>query len=292
MKTQNAAHSAHQNAKIKVEFRIHLFTYLAVNTLLGIINMTLSPGYVWVIWPILGWGIGLASHALNVHFATNSSLKDRMIEKEEGKLAKRGSVDKTYLVIALATLTASLQAQDYQSAVYSSDQSEISYKGYGGPLTFATGLNNASGICIGGKGGALISDHLVFGGLGFGMVNPLDFAGNKLSDVMNVPLEMTFGAGGVFFEYIVNPGNRIEFSVPLNFMAGGVHVYEVSTETEIESSALFILEPGINIDLKISDFYSQSLFISYRQSIGSSLVNLGDADISGLNVGLLFKFRN
>lgn len=291
MKTQNAAHTAHQNAKQKVELRIHLFTYLAVNTLLVIINMTLSPGYLWVIWPILGWGIGLASHALNVRFATNSSLKDRMIEKEEEKLAKRRSVNKTFLVIALAALTASLQAQDYQSPVNSGNQSEVSYKGFGGPFVLATGINNAPGICIGGKGGALISDYLVFGGLGFGMVNPLEFAGNNLSDEMNVPLEMTFGAGGVFFEYIINPGDRIEFSVPLNFMAGGAHVYEINTETEIESSAMFILEPGINIDLKISEFYSQSLFISYRQAIGSSLVNLADSDISGLTVGMLFKFR-
>jgi hypothetical protein len=93
MKTQNAEHTAHQNAKQNVELRIHLFTYLAVNTLLAIINLTFSPGYLWVIWPILGWGIGLASHALNVHFATNSSLKDRMIEREKEKLAKRRSVN-------------------------------------------------------------------------------------------------------------------------------------------------------------------------------------------------------
>ena len=152
-------------------------------------------------------------------------------------------------------------------------------------------MNNATGLGIGGKDGALITNYLVFGGLGFGMVNPLEFAGNNLSDEISVPLEMTFGAGGVFFEYIINPGDRIEFSVPLNFMAGSVHVYEISTETKIESSAMFILEPGINIDLKISEFYSQSLFISYRQAIGSSLVNLGDAGISGLNVGMLFKFR-
>jgi hypothetical protein len=119
-------------------------------------------------------------------------------------------------------------------------------------------MNNATGLGIGGKDGALITNYLVFGGLGFGTVSPLEFVGNNLSDEINVPLEMTFGAGGVFFEYIINPGDRIEFSVPLNFMAGGVHVYEICTETKIESSAMFILEPGINIDLKISEFYSQS----------------------------------
>jgi hypothetical protein len=111
-----------------------------------------------------------------------------------------------------------------------------------------------------------------------------------MSDEENTALEMTYGAGGVFFEYVFNYGDRIEFSVPLNLLAGGVHVNESGTETEIESSALFILEPGINIDFKIFDFYTQSFCISYRQAIGSSLENLEDRNISGFNVGLLFKF--
>jgi len=29
-----------------------------------VINLLTNPGYFWVIWPALGWGIALASHAL------------------------------------------------------------------------------------------------------------------------------------------------------------------------------------------------------------------------------------
>ena len=42
---------------------VHLFIYLAVNALLIGINLTYSPGNLWFIWPLLGWGIGLAGHA-------------------------------------------------------------------------------------------------------------------------------------------------------------------------------------------------------------------------------------
>ncbi|MHA1165614.1 MAG: 2TM domain-containing protein [Alphaproteobacteria bacterium] len=42
---------------------VHLFVYLAVNALLIGINLTYSPGNLWFIWPLLGWGIGLAGHA-------------------------------------------------------------------------------------------------------------------------------------------------------------------------------------------------------------------------------------
>lgn len=86
MKTQNVEQTAYQNAKLKVEFRIHLFSYIAVNLILAVVNILLSPETLWVIWPVLGWGIGLAVHAINVHFATNSSVKERMIEKEMKKL--------------------------------------------------------------------------------------------------------------------------------------------------------------------------------------------------------------
>ncbi len=42
---------------------VHLFVYLAVNALLIFINLTRSPENIWFIWPLLGWGLGLAAHA-------------------------------------------------------------------------------------------------------------------------------------------------------------------------------------------------------------------------------------
>lgn len=42
---------------------VHLFVYLAVNALLIVINLRTSPDNLWSIWPVLGWGAGLAAHA-------------------------------------------------------------------------------------------------------------------------------------------------------------------------------------------------------------------------------------
>jgi hypothetical protein len=42
---------------------VHLIIYLAVNALLIAINLTSSPDNLWSIWPLLGWGLGLAAHA-------------------------------------------------------------------------------------------------------------------------------------------------------------------------------------------------------------------------------------
>ena len=82
MNNQKTEQTARQNAKVKVEFKIHLITYIVVISILSIINLVLTPSYLWVIWPILGWGIGLVAHGINVRFAANSNIKERMIEKE------------------------------------------------------------------------------------------------------------------------------------------------------------------------------------------------------------------
>ena len=73
-------------AKAKVEFRIHVFTFIAVIVLLAIINLLTSPEYLWFIWPMLGWGIAIVVHALTVYFFSGeSSLKERMIQNEMNK---------------------------------------------------------------------------------------------------------------------------------------------------------------------------------------------------------------
>ena len=57
----------YQEAKKQVEeikgFYFHLISYLLVNAVLLIINLLTSPEYLWFIWPIIGWGVGLIIHA-------------------------------------------------------------------------------------------------------------------------------------------------------------------------------------------------------------------------------------
>lgn len=198
---------------------------------------------------------------------------------------------KVSLIISLIVLMANGYAQEIETLITKDRQSTTSYIGFGGPLLGATQINKDLGVFIGGKGGVVVNKKVALGGIGFGMVNSPDFTGNNLSGNTDAQLQMSYGAGGVFFEYVFNIENLIHFSIPINIMAGGIHIYDDNAETEIESSALFIIEPGINIDINVSKHYTQSLYISYRQALGSSLINLDDKNISRLNIGLIFKFR-
>ena len=60
----------YQKARRRVEeirgFYIHLVVYVLVNAFLFLIDITTSPGVFWFYWPLMGWGIAVALHALRV----------------------------------------------------------------------------------------------------------------------------------------------------------------------------------------------------------------------------------
>jgi hypothetical protein len=77
---------AERRADLKLGFRAHLIAYLIVNVGLVAMNLIQTPnGYFWAIWPIIGWGLGLAAHYVTVfHFA--SSVRERAVEAELRRL--------------------------------------------------------------------------------------------------------------------------------------------------------------------------------------------------------------
>ncbi|MFM6198162.1 MAG: 2TM domain-containing protein, partial [Dolichospermum sp.] len=41
--------------------------FMAINGFLVLLNLVVSPGYFWAIYPMLGWGLGLLLHGLKVY---------------------------------------------------------------------------------------------------------------------------------------------------------------------------------------------------------------------------------
>ncbi|WP_416899771.1 MAG: 2TM domain-containing protein [Minwuia sp.] len=50
----------------KREFYIHLATFILIMPFLLALNVTLTAGYYWVVWPFLGWGAAVALHWIMV----------------------------------------------------------------------------------------------------------------------------------------------------------------------------------------------------------------------------------
>lgn len=69
-------------------FYTHLITYVVVISFLLVINLVTSADYLWVIWPALGWGIGIVNHGLNVFEVFNlfgARWERKQIEKRLGR---------------------------------------------------------------------------------------------------------------------------------------------------------------------------------------------------------------
>jgi 2TM domain-containing protein len=56
----------------RIGWRIHAALYAVVNAGLALVNLLALPGEVWFVYPLLGWGIGLALHYRQVRFAARS----------------------------------------------------------------------------------------------------------------------------------------------------------------------------------------------------------------------------
>lgn len=78
---------AKERVEKKMGFVIHSGVYVVVNAGLIALNLTRSPDKYWFIWPLCGWGIGIVFHAIKVFGpSSTTSLKEKMIEKEQAKL--------------------------------------------------------------------------------------------------------------------------------------------------------------------------------------------------------------
>lgn len=59
--------AAVKRLKDKRDFKAHLLAYVMVNLLLVAIWAVTSAGFFWPVFPLFGWGIGLAFHAWDVY---------------------------------------------------------------------------------------------------------------------------------------------------------------------------------------------------------------------------------
>ena len=67
--------------RAKRGFWIHFGVYLAVNSVLVLVWALASADYFWPVWPMLGWGIGVVAHAVNV-FIRPAEISEERIDRE------------------------------------------------------------------------------------------------------------------------------------------------------------------------------------------------------------------
>ncbi len=72
-------------------FHSHLRSYLIVIGLLLVINLLTSRGYIWAVWPAVGWGFGLAFDASDSFFVSDDRVERgarKILAREKRRKAK------------------------------------------------------------------------------------------------------------------------------------------------------------------------------------------------------------
>ena len=92
MRTETQRHDrelerqARKRAGAKLGWYIHVCVYLCVNLLL--VALSAASGRGWAVFPLVGWGIGLAIHGAVVFLVTGGAgLHERLLQRERERLS-------------------------------------------------------------------------------------------------------------------------------------------------------------------------------------------------------------
>lgn len=78
---------ARRRAGARLGWYIHALVFVTVNLMLAVASA--ASGRAWVVFPVLGWGLGLALHGLGVWIGLGGGgLRQRLVEQERARLQR------------------------------------------------------------------------------------------------------------------------------------------------------------------------------------------------------------
>ncbi|UCG91468.1 MAG: hypothetical protein JSV97_10370 [candidate division WOR-3 bacterium] len=152
------------------------------------------------------------------------------------------------------------------------------------PVMKITELNDNVEAFTGGHAGLIINRNFMIGVGGFGLAD--DFEYGTARD----PL-VDFGYGGLLVGYINNSHELIHLSVHSLIGGGGLcyrRWYDVWYDEQY-IDAVFVLEPGLDLELNVTRYFRIGLGGSYRLVYGVNFDDLSNYDVSGPAASVTFK---
>ncbi|MEQ9438920.1 MAG: hypothetical protein RIG62_07710 [Cyclobacteriaceae bacterium] len=163
--------------------------------------------------------------------------------------------------------------------------------GYGGPSLRSSTIRGDFALLFGGYGGWYVNKKWMFGGGGYGLVTQLDVP-ESASVRPTEELHYDMGYGGFMVEYILKSDRMLHLTTHMLVGGGGIS-QDLEGEpdlTEGTHSNFFVFEPGVGVELNITDFFRLNGGLTYRLISGSDTPGIQDKDLSSMAVFLNFKF--
>ncbi|HSV36341.1 MAG TPA: 2TM domain-containing protein [Ramlibacter sp.] len=81
---------AHKRAGAKLGWYVHAALYVVVNLFIFAISQYAFGHRPWSVFPLLGWGLGLALHGISVFLlGAGGGLRERLVQQERDRLQRR-----------------------------------------------------------------------------------------------------------------------------------------------------------------------------------------------------------
>lgn len=161
--------------------------------------------------------------------------------------------------------------------------------GFGGADLRVGDFIGERALIVGAYGGLLINRRYLFGVAGYGLVTNLEFEGIVPGQTEPKMLNLHGGYGGIIFGPSIAPKELIHVSIPIFFGAGAFEVVDknffannlADAEFTVENTVFFVVEPGLELEFNISNYFRLGFGASYRYITGTELINISDDDVTG-----------
>lgn len=92
MNPEDIERLAHKRAGAKLGWYVHAAVYVVVNLFIFAISRYGFGERPWSVYPLLGWGVGLALHGISVFLlGAGGGLRERLVQQERDRLHRRNS---------------------------------------------------------------------------------------------------------------------------------------------------------------------------------------------------------
>lgn len=163
---------------------------------------------------------------------------------------------------------------------------EVESGGFGGPVLKISRIKDEMAIFVGGRGGWIINHVFVLGGGGYGLVNDM-----KVRQVGDTSYFLMMGYGGLELEYINDSDRLIHYTIRALIGAGGLNLRTRNFDYgQWQGDAFFVVEPGVDVVLNVTNFFRIAAGVSYRLVSGVDFEGFREKDVSGPSAALTLKF--
>ncbi|MFT4662041.1 MAG: hypothetical protein ACI8XB_002328 [Patiriisocius sp.] len=220
----------------------------------------------------------------------------------------------TLLGLALSLIMCNLNAQEIEKTyvnnkrIVSDNQEtifgdEFSIRGFLELNSSVTTVRNQTAAMMGGGIDIVFNHKLNIGFVGTGMIAEVESPNLSFDGVNHNFIQ--FGYGGLKVEPVFNSNKKIHFSVPLIIGGGGLFETDFNIWDELDyyddgfnhinhnlrrSDAIFVFEPGLNIELNLFKHARLATGAKYRMVNDVDIVNLKNADFEGLSGHISLRF--